>query len=290
MTHCNVELFPAASSGPLPFLRYLIYTPTYHTIHHAGKKANFCLPVPVRPAGRHARRHLLGLQRKNRADDDAVDGEVPEDPEGGGGGHQQYLVQVTKFESAERCRTWIVGKWLSPQGSSGGRRRALHFRSWCPILGFRRDCTYGTARRHAPPQGRADLAPAVLAGRRGGLHACHAGGVVHFLEGTRTTRRNGADEHSLHGVEYLKMHEELREDANIDGHTLDGTGTAEDIGGTVANGLGVENDDEAWSQPKEPCVGIRFDTLEGAIDHYNAYALQLGFNQSEYIRRNVKAG
>ncbi|KAI4966624.1 hypothetical protein ZWY2020_037829 [Hordeum vulgare] len=100
------------------------------------------------------------------------------------------------------------------------------------------------------------------------------------------------DEHSLHGV---GTSENARgtagEDANIDGHTLDGTGTAEDIGGTVANGLGVENDDEAWSQPKEPCVGIRFDTLEGAIDHYNAYALQIGFPiKVNTSRRNVKTG
>ena len=32
-----------------------------------------------------------------------------------------------------------------------------------------------------------------------------------------------------------------------DAHTLDGTGGAGDTGGTVGNGLGAENDDEAWS-------------------------------------------
>uniref|UniRef100_A0A8I6XLG1 Uncharacterized protein n=1 Tax=Hordeum vulgare subsp. vulgare TaxID=112509 RepID=A0A8I6XLG1_HORVV len=58
-----------------------------------------------------------------------------------------------------------------------------------------------------------------------------------------------------------------------DGHTLDGTFAPSNTGGTVANGFGDENDDEAWSQPKEPHVGMRFDTLEGAKNHYNSYSL-----------------
>ncbi|XP_020151542.1 protein FAR1-RELATED SEQUENCE 5-like [Aegilops tauschii subsp. strangulata] len=66
-----------------------------------------------------------------------------------------------------------------------------------------------------------------------------------------------------------------------DEHTLFDTNTAGGTGGTVGNslaGLVGENDDDAWSQPKEPYVGMRFDTLEGAKEHYNAYALQLGFS------------
>uniref|UniRef100_A0A8I6WEP7 Protein FAR1-RELATED SEQUENCE n=1 Tax=Hordeum vulgare subsp. vulgare TaxID=112509 RepID=A0A8I6WEP7_HORVV len=63
-----------------------------------------------------------------------------------------------------------------------------------------------------------------------------------------------------------------------DGHTLDGTGAPSNTGGTVANGFGDENDDEAWSQPKEPRVGMRFDTLEGAKNNYNSYSLQIGFS------------
>ena len=74
-----------------------------------------------------------------------------------------------------------------------------------------------------------------------------------------------------------------------DEHTLLDTNTAGGTGGTVGNslaGLVGENDDEAWSQPKEPYVGMRFDTLEGAKEHYNAYALQLGFSiKMNTIRR-----
>jgi hypothetical protein len=35
---------------------------------------------------------------------------------------------------------------------------------------------------------------------------------------------------------------------------------------------GDENDDEALSQPNDPYVGMRYDSLELAREHYNAYA------------------
>ena len=57
------------------------------------------------------------------------------------------------------------------------------------------------------------------------------------------------------------------QESETDGHTLDGTDAAGDTSVTVGNGLtgfGAENDEEAWSQPKEPHLGMRFDTLEGA--------------------------
>ncbi|KAE8802213.1 Protein FAR-RED ELONGATED HYPOCOTYL 3 [Hordeum vulgare] len=66
-----------------------------------------------------------------------------------------------------------------------------------------------------------------------------------------------------------------------DGHSslvMAAPGAPSNTGGTLANGFGDENDDEAWSQPKEPHVGMRFDTLEGAKNHYNSYSLQIGFS------------
>ena len=63
------------------------------------------------------------------------------------------------------------------------------------------------------------------------------------------------------------------EATDTDAHTIDVTMTADETGGTIGNGLAGlegENDDEAWSQPKEPYVGMRFDTAEGAKEHYNA--------------------
>ncbi|XP_040242498.2 protein FAR1-RELATED SEQUENCE 5-like [Aegilops tauschii subsp. strangulata] len=71
-------------------------------------------------------------------------------------------------------------------------------------------------------------------------------------------------------------------------HTLDDTGTVADVAGPTRTGLGAgvvdgvvqgeEGEDEAGSQPMEPYVGMRFDSLQVAKDHYNNYALRMGFS------------
>nr|XP_020194100.2 protein FAR1-RELATED SEQUENCE 5-like [Aegilops tauschii subsp. strangulata] len=71
-------------------------------------------------------------------------------------------------------------------------------------------------------------------------------------------------------------------------HTLDYTGTAANVPGPTRTELGAgavdgavqgeEGEDEPGSQPMEPYVGMRFDSLQIAKDHYNSYALQMGFS------------
>uniref|UniRef100_A0A8R7QPV1 FAR1 domain-containing protein n=1 Tax=Triticum urartu TaxID=4572 RepID=A0A8R7QPV1_TRIUA len=58
-----------------------------------------------------------------------------------------------------------------------------------------------------------------------------------------------------------------------------------------AVGVGVDrnpmDEDEAGSRPMEPFVRMRFDTLQGAKDHYNDYALRMGFSiKMNTSRRN----
>ncbi|KAG0470754.1 hypothetical protein HPP92_017454 [Vanilla planifolia] len=97
---------------------------------------------------------------------------------------QQYLVQVTKYQAAQNCKTWVVGKWityseqrLAPPGT--------HFHQFVvpPIIGFRRDCTYGNLAAMRLPQDVEGLCSCEYTLDRGVVHACHAGGVVHCLEG-----------------------------------------------------------------------------------------------------------
>uniref|UniRef100_A0A0E0G2H2 aldehyde oxygenase (deformylating) n=1 Tax=Oryza nivara TaxID=4536 RepID=A0A0E0G2H2_ORYNI len=113
---------------------------------------------------------------------------------------QQYLVQVTKYQPAQNCKTWLVGKWLSPREQRWAPA-GTHFHQFVvpPIIGFRRDCTYGKLAAMRLPkdvQGLGYCEFADMVGRRspgnicvqytmerGVVHACHAGGVVHFLEG-----------------------------------------------------------------------------------------------------------
>ncbi|KAH9616013.1 hypothetical protein KSS87_013953 [Heliosperma pusillum] len=57
---------------------------------------------------------------------------------------QNYLVQVSKYRAAKHCKTWIVGKWITPREQSWAPS-GTHFHQFVvpPILQFRRDCTYG---------------------------------------------------------------------------------------------------------------------------------------------------
>ncbi|RCV31301.1 hypothetical protein SEVIR_6G171700v4 [Setaria viridis] len=97
---------------------------------------------------------------------------------------RQYLVRVTKYQSAQHCKTWIAGKWLSP-GDQRWAPAGTHFHQFVvpPILRFRRDCTYGDLAAMRLPDDVQGLGVCEYTLGRGVVHACHAGGVVHFLEG-----------------------------------------------------------------------------------------------------------
>ncbi|OWM89944.1 hypothetical protein CDL15_Pgr012581 [Punica granatum] len=45
--HCNIEVIPHQLFDAFPFLRYLLYTPTYHSLHHTEMDTNFCLFMPL---------------------------------------------------------------------------------------------------------------------------------------------------------------------------------------------------------------------------------------------------
>ncbi|OMO61061.1 Fatty acid hydroxylase [Corchorus capsularis] len=97
---------------------------------------------------------------------------------------QNYLVQVTKYQAAQNCKTWIVGKWITPREQSWAPP-GTHFHQFVvpPILNFRRDCTYGDLAAMRLPEDVQGLGSCEYTMGRGVVHACHAGGVVHQLEG-----------------------------------------------------------------------------------------------------------
>ncbi|KAJ6993984.1 very-long-chain aldehyde decarbonylase CER3-like [Populus alba x Populus x berolinensis] len=98
--------------------------------------------------------------------------------------YQSYLVQVTKYQAARGCKTWIVGKWITP-GEQSWAPTGTHFHQFVvpPILSFRRDCTYGDLAAMRLPVDVQGLGNCEYSMDRGVVHACHAGGVVHLLEG-----------------------------------------------------------------------------------------------------------
>ncbi|KAL7228047.1 hypothetical protein ACSBR1_022843 [Camellia fascicularis] len=97
---------------------------------------------------------------------------------------QKYLVQVTNHQAAKNCKTWVVGKWITPREQSWAPA-GTHFHQFVvpPILPFRRDCTYSDLAAMKFPDDVRGLGYCEYTMERGAVHACHAGGVIHLLEG-----------------------------------------------------------------------------------------------------------
>ncbi|KAL8497317.1 hypothetical protein ACS0TY_020848 [Phlomoides rotata] len=97
---------------------------------------------------------------------------------------QQYLFQVTKYQAAQHCKTWIIGKWTTPREQYWAPS-GTHFHQFVvpPIIPFRQDCTYGNLAAMRLPDDVEGLGSCEYTMGRGVVHACHAGGVVHFLQG-----------------------------------------------------------------------------------------------------------
>jgi len=47
MGHCNFEFIPSILMKVCPWLKYLIYTPSFHSLHHSHVHTNFCLFMPI---------------------------------------------------------------------------------------------------------------------------------------------------------------------------------------------------------------------------------------------------
>ncbi|CAA2961447.1 ECERIFERUM 3 [Olea europaea subsp. europaea] len=97
---------------------------------------------------------------------------------------QKYLVHVTKYQAAQNCKTWIIGKWTTSRQQSFAPSGAKFYQFVVPAIhGSRRDCSYGTLAAMKLPEDVEGLGACEYTMERGVVHACHAGGVVHYLEG-----------------------------------------------------------------------------------------------------------
>ncbi|XP_010255641.1 PREDICTED: protein ECERIFERUM 1-like [Nelumbo nucifera] len=47
MGHCNFELIPKRLFELFPLLKYLVYTPSFHSLHHTKFRTNYCLFMPM---------------------------------------------------------------------------------------------------------------------------------------------------------------------------------------------------------------------------------------------------
>lgn len=97
---------------------------------------------------------------------------------------QNFLVQVTKYQVAQTCKTWIVGKWIAYKEQKWAPVGChLHQFVVPPIFELRKDCTYGKLAGMQLPDAVEGLSTCEYTMPRRCVHACHAGGILHSLEG-----------------------------------------------------------------------------------------------------------
>lgn len=108
---------------------------------------------------------------------EAIRAELPEEK-------RHLLVQVTKYSEASQCKSWVIGKsmnfWEQYHAPAG-----THFHQFVvpPVDEIRRDCSYGKLAAMRLPNDIENMYSAELALPRQHVYACHAGGLVHMMEG-----------------------------------------------------------------------------------------------------------
>lgn len=97
---------------------------------------------------------------------------------------RHLLVHATKMEAGANVQDWIVGKFCSPTDQALAPPKAtFHQFVVPPLQETRSDCTYTELPAfRLPPQVR-DFKTCEMTMQRGCVHACHAGAIVHLLEG-----------------------------------------------------------------------------------------------------------
>ncbi|KAG0556124.1 hypothetical protein KC19_11G028000 [Ceratodon purpureus] len=98
---------------------------------------------------------------------------------------RKNLIRVTKYQAGKHCKTWIVGKWTWAKDQQWAPP-GTHFHQFVvpPISPLRTDCTYGMlAGMLLPASAIKGMRTCEMNMQRHAVHACHAGGLIHALEG-----------------------------------------------------------------------------------------------------------
>ncbi|XP_024387740.1 very-long-chain aldehyde decarbonylase GL1-1 [Physcomitrium patens] len=98
--------------------------------------------------------------------------------------HRENMIQVTKYQAGQNCKRWVLGKWATPSEQKWAPP-GTHFHQFVvpPVMECRKDCTYGKLSAMQVPKEMKGLRSCEMTMPRGVVHACHAGGLVHALEG-----------------------------------------------------------------------------------------------------------
>lgn len=97
---------------------------------------------------------------------------------------QKFIVHATKVEAGANCKDWIVGKFCNKKDQSiAPAGTTFHQFVVPPLQEFRSDCVYTDLPAFAMPGDAKYFKTCEMTMERGCVHACHAGAVVHALEG-----------------------------------------------------------------------------------------------------------
>ncbi|CAL1390462.1 unnamed protein product [Linum trigynum] len=117
MGHCNFELVPASLFSVFPPLKLLLYTPSYHSLHHTQFRTNYSLFMPLYD-------HLYATV--DRSTDDLHEKSLSRGDESPDVVH---LTHLTTPESVYRLRLGFAYLAASPSADDG-RLRLLHRLLW----------------------------------------------------------------------------------------------------------------------------------------------------------------
>jgi len=98
--------------------------------------------------------------------------------------HQHLIVQATTLEEGAQCQDWVVGKHCSAKDQEKApKHTTFHQFVVPPIPESRKDCVYADLPAFSLPKKAKDFRSCEMTMQRGHVHACHAGALVHALEG-----------------------------------------------------------------------------------------------------------
>ena len=112
------------------------------------------------------------------------DGSVREDSRGGQAGGAKLITQATTLEEGAGIKDWVIGKHCGPRDQEKAPKHAtFHQFVVPPIPETRSDCVYTDLPAFRLPKEAKDFRSCEMTMERGHVHACHAGALVHALEG-----------------------------------------------------------------------------------------------------------
>lgn len=113
---------------------------------------------------------------------------------------RKYLIHATELSAGKDCKDWVIGKFCSEKEQAvAPPSSTFHQFVVPPLVESRKDCVYTELPAFSVPKDAKDFKTCEMTMARGDVHACHAGAIVHGLEGW--------DFHEVGAIDYTRIDE-----------------------------------------------------------------------------------